>query len=85
MSRTLYLDGKGQRQGHSERQAFRDSHHQHSHTDDDELDKLGKVRVFPRKSLPGISPHAELDDENEDCQRGNNGTCEMGVWKKNTE
>lgn len=39
----VYLDGVGQRDGDSERQALWDGHHQHGHSDDEEFDKVLNV------------------------------------------
>lgn len=66
----VYLDGVGQRDGDSERQPLRNSHHQHGHTNDEELDEVldvdGGALGHPRPTLDPEGVDHEVEDEDDD-------------------
>ena len=66
-----YLDGIGQRDGDSQRKPFRNSHHQDSHTNDEELDKILDVdrSTFwhPRPLLVHKVVNGEIQHQDDDC------------------
>lgn len=74
-----YSDGVGQGQRDGQGETLRDSHHQHSHSDDEVEDKrLDVLSRFVR--LPGLAinaklDHTELDDQNQHHQYSHSRAC----------
>lgn len=74
-----HLDRVGQRNGNSQWQPFRNSHHQHRHTDDEELYKVLDVDRGalgePWTTLDPKGVNYKVKDQDDDCHGRHDQTC----------
>ena len=75
-----YLDRVGQRDGDSKRQPLRDGHHQHCHTNNEELDKVldvdGGALSHPGATLDRKGVDHKEEDEDDDSHSRHDQTWE---------
>lgn len=74
-----YFDRISQRDGNGERQTLGDSHHQHGHADDKELDEKldvdGCAAFLPGKALHPEGVHYKQHHQDYDGDRRHHQTC----------